>query len=426
MSVKILRDLLTDAQVSTIRSLLNIIPKVKPTFNKPGNYVAEIIKDPIQFYLIKEDLITDPTKINSNIIIIKKLNEINVSSSNNSNLSTSNSNLNSNLSTSNSNSNLSTSNFTNSNSGSTGFNSNSGSTGSNSNSTKYIYLPFQFANTMFNTICNYNNNYTAHNFKFTGNLFDYQLEDMKVACSHLQTYCTTTLEFSTGAGKTICASYISTAISPQLLTLVIIHLTPLIKQWKKTFIQNTNAKVWVVGEEDMPDEFDIIICMDQRVKTIDPKILQSVGLLLLDEADRLMTPGKVNSLLATQPKYIVAMTATLDMRVDGMDVMLHCLVGNIKVSRVIAKQMKLYKINTVFIPPIVKNSRGTDWNVIVRWLAESEDRNNMIVDLICKNLHHKILVMCNLIEHTKNLYEKINTRFTQIKTEKKIIKIFIN
>lgn len=341
MSVKIFRDLIDENQVNIIRSMLNITPKVKPNFNKTNFMVPETPKEPIQFYMVKDDPIT------------KK---------------------------------------------------------------KCVYLPFQFANKLYNTICNYNNQYPFRKFKFLGSLRDYQIEDMKLACSDLSSYCSTMLNFSTGAGKTICASFLSTAIVPQYLTMVLLHLTSLVPQWKKAFQENTNAKIWIVGDEDMPVEFDVIICMEQRVKNIPAEITAQIGVLIIDEIDRLTTKSRVEPLLATQPKYIIGLTATADMRADGLDVMIDCLIGTHKVVRNLTKEITLYRVSTEFVPPVIKTSRGTKWDEVIDYLAENEERNNMIVDFVLRNYKHKILIMCNLIKHTKTLYDKINV--FKIKAEK--------
>jgi superfamily II DNA or RNA helicase len=271
----------------------------------------------------------------------------------------------------------------------------------------FVYLPFQFANTLFKTICNYNNVYTPHCFKFNGTLLDYQATDMKTACMHLTNFCSTTLNFSTGAGKTICSCFLSTAVSPQLLTMVIINNTSLLESWKKSFTETTNAKIWSVGEEEMPEAFDVIICMDTRVEKIPAKIINDVGFLIIDEIDRLMTPSRVTPLLSASPKYIIGLTATLDMRTDGLDSMIHCLLGNHKIERIIEKNITLYKCNTLYTPPIERTSRGTKWDVVIKWLSINDDRNNMIIDWCLRHHTHKILIMCNLKEHTKTLCDKI-------------------
>lgn len=346
MSVKILRELVTEQQVTLIRQMLNIKPIEKKIYNQNKHFMPEIEKTPIQFYQVKEDPLSKQ---------------------------------------------------------------------------KCLYLPFQFANKLFGAICNYQIQYPTRNFKFTGKLRDYQEEDTKQALEHLSQFCSTTLNFSTGAGKTICSANLATRIQPQLLTLVIIHLQTLIKQWEKTFQEHTTAKIWVVGEMEQPEFFDVIICMEQRISHIDPKILATVGFLFLDEVDRLMTPSRINPLLATQPKYVIGMTATLDMRTDGMDVMIHCLLGTHKIVRVIEKQMWLYKLKTNYVPPIERTSRGTNWSVIVRWLAENEDRNNQIIKFILRHYeNHKILVLCNLIEHTQTLYNKLEYIKSEVEKLKNI------
>jgi hypothetical protein len=333
MSVRIRRELLSDVQVNTIRTLLNIVPKERDKFVKTHHFVEETTKVPIQFYFTKDY-----------------------------------------------------------------------------NGTKYVHLPFQFGNKLMNTILNLNNTYPQRSFKFTGTLRDYQMVDMTEACDHLTKVCTTTLNFSTGAGKTMCSAFLSTAFPKQFVTMILVNNTVLLEQWRKTFLENTTAKVWVVGEETEPKEWDVVICMDTRVEKLTETQVLSIGVLIIDEIDRLTTPSRVTPLLSTVPKYIIGLTATLGMRADGLDTMIYALVGTHAVVRNLEKKITLYKLNTAYVPPVERTSRGTNWNLVTEWLYKCDDRNKLIVDFVLRHWDHKIMILCKLTDklpHTKVLHDMI-------------------
>ena len=268
---------------------------------------------------------------------------------------------------------------------------------------KYVYLPYAFANILLGRNINSFNTYPIFDVNFTGSLRLKQPEYITSALNQLQSYGTTTLELPTGTGKTAITAYL--CVQLKLRTLVIMHLSVLVQQWIKTFTTFTNSKIWVVGETEFTPECNVIICMEERVKKIPPEILYSIGTLAVDEADRLTTKSRVEPLLSTIPRYIILMTATLDLRTDCMDSMLYLLAGTHKVSDKIEKKITLYRTNTQFNPPIVKTARGTDWNSIRQWLCNNSERNKEIVDTALHYNNHKILILCHLVNHVKILHK---------------------
>ena len=254
-----------------------------------------------------------------------------------------------------------------------------------------IVLPYTFANRLIGKNINKSHNYPTLNFKFEGSLWKDQIPVAQEALELLLHKYTVTLGVYPGFGKTVVSAYLSSHLNG--LTLVIIPRTTLQTQWKKTYKKFTNAQTWIVGEEE-PSNFNVIICMNTRIHKIPQNILIKVKCLIIDEAHMFCTSSQVGSLLASQPLYIIACSATLNKRKDGMQSMIHALCGTHGIFKASTKPFDVYKLETGVNCPIEKNKHGDpNWSQLVRDLAFNPDRNAIIIDLIERNKNFKIILL---------------------------------
>lgn len=246
--------------------------------------------------------------------------------------------------------------------------------------------------------------YQIIDIKFTATLRDYQVEVFNQAWEHLQEHGSTTLELHPGWGKTIVGANLH--CKTNLLGCVIITQDCLIPQWKKTYQDTTNAKIWVVGEK-MPAQFDIIICMAGRTSKVPDEIRAKVGYLLIDEAHTFCTPERIKALLYFSPNYIVAETATLT-RQDEMHKMIHLICGTHSIVRKFKKDFNVVKVLTPFVGVRKKTVTGNvNWDELRKSLLFNEKRNNLIVDLVLANPDYKILILTAMKDHVKLLHESL-------------------
>ena len=242
---------------------------------------------------------------------------------------------------------------------------------------------------------------------FTGQLRPPQEEVMREARQHLEDYGTTTLALYTGFGKSICGAYL--ACTAGLLTCVVFHRTFLISQWCTTFERQTTARVWAVGEPAAPppEGFDVILCMNTRVRSIPHDILQRVGTLLLDEAHLLCTPSNVDPLLSLRPRFVVALSATPE-REDGMDLMMKKIVGPHLIRRQFDKAFTVRKIETgISIPTFDGPTGQMDYNRLLADTADHPHRNALILQRVMLNRDKKVLILVARIAHVKTLQEMV-------------------
>lgn len=266
-----------------------------------------------------------------------------------------------------------------------------------------IHLPFLFAGSLFQICPNINIPYPLTPLNFTGQLREHQIPVEQEAWNQLETYGTTTLGLYPGFGKTILGAKL--AARAHLMTVVLVHREILTTQWKKTFEDYTNGRVWIVGEKNPPDVCDVIICMDTRYNQIPKYMRDSVGTLIIDEVHAFCTMSHVKCLLAFHPKNIILESGSIE-RDDKMECMAYAIAGEHGIYRESSKPFNVMKIITNTTPVRKQNRMGkTDWTALVKDTLMNERRNQIIINLIMANLTFKILVLTSLREHATVLHD---------------------
>lgn len=268
-----------------------------------------------------------------------------------------------------------------------------------------IHLPYLFASSLFQIIPNIDILYPVTQLNFTGTLRENQINVENESWEQLQRYGTSTLGLYPGFGKTILGAKL--ASRAKLMTVVLVHREILTIQWKKTFENFTNAKIWIVGEKNVPSVCDVIICMDTRWHHIPQYMRDAIGFLIVDEAHAFCTPTHVGCLLAFHPKYILVESATLE-RDDTMESMIYAICGNHGVYREINKPFSVMKIITNTTPQRKLNRMGgVDWTALVRATLFDNRRNQIILSLVTGNPNNTILILTSLVDHAKLLYDNL-------------------
>ncbi len=279
----------------------------------------------------------------------------------------------------------------------------------------YIHLPYTFANILTNTHLNAKLIFPAGSYNFTGTLRDNQIIPVQTAWDQLTTFGTTTLRFCTGGGKSACSVFLGSECLKLCggLVLIVANRETILEGWRKTIINNTDAKIWVVdGKMKIPKECNIILTMDGRMSKIPLEIRKLVSVFVIDEAHLFCTAGNSgpNTLLAVWPKYVIACTATLE-RTDGMESMILSIVGTHFSEMKLEKHFTVYKLNTGIVTELEKNKMGTtDFSKLMQSLAENPLRNALIIDIIESNPTNKFMLLTWKKTHITLLYDVLKKR----------------
>ena len=278
---------------------------------------------------------------------------------------------------------------------------------------KTILLPYLYGGGLMNIKPNNDKNFPNSNLEFNGKLREHQIKMSEDIINHLDKKGTTTLNLPCGTGKTILSVYASCI--KKLITLVLVPYTSLIEQWGKEYSTFTNAKVWMIDEnkKKLPPILDanVIICYSHisRWEQIPEEMLNSVGMLIIDEGHDMCSTEKIRMLLGTQPRYIIICTATLN-KYNGMEQMLYLMGGKhkIEIEEEKRKEFICIKFNTGITPTGLKQTnQGLDWWSLVNFQEESEERNLLAVKIILNNPNKKIIILCYKQDHPKKLCELV-------------------
>ena len=182
--------------------------------------------------------------------------------------------------------------------------------------------------------------------------------------------------------------------------------------WKTTLKEFTNASVWEIGGDNIPETSNIILCMDQRIKNIPEDVMKMIGVLIIDEAHLFCTRSHIEPLMMFNPRYVLALTATMK-RPDGFHSIMDAIIGDSKIVIPNPDPFVVIKYNTKISGERKMSYNGKfrrevlNWGVLSESLLSNKFRNNMILTLIEKNPQKKILVLSTRKSHIDFLHKSL-------------------
>ena len=264
-----------------------------------------------------------------------------------------------------------------------------------------VTFPLLAWSAFFNEIPNKNNLYSVTSIVFTGTLRENQVSVTEECLEQLTTYGTTIVGLYPGFGKTEIGGKLFSFFPYRVVVLV--HREVLTTQWKKSFEDNTNAKVFIVPLSKEPVDIDpsynVIICMVGRVKSMKQRDRDDMGFLIIDEAHAFCTPEHAPFLLWFHPQYVLVETATL-MRDDGMEKVIYSISGTHGVYRDSKKPFIVYKVETGIKAKRFFTKQGkVNYSRLVSDTLLQDRRDAQLLPILEKEKGNKILVLTSLTEH---------------------------
>ena len=270
------------------------------------------------------------------------------------------------------------------------------------------------------------------NINFSGILRDYQTEIInKILPEYcnpdmsLKKYGGSIISIPPGKGKTVLAIKLITLL--KVKSLIIVHKTFLLNQWKERINQYSNASIGIIQQNNIDiNNKDIVIEMLQSVamKNYDKELFDSFQFIIYDECHHLGAKIFCKSLMTVRAPYYLGLSATPE-RKDNLDKVFKFFLGDIKYRGDILKntevsshiyyfqidENKLFKTlqnkfrKTIKLPEMITN------------LCNIPERNDLIIDIINNILKkeptRKILLLsgrCNesSVNHLKIIYDKLS------------------
>jgi superfamily II DNA or RNA helicase len=274
-----------------------------------------------------------------------------------------------------------------------------------------IYLPFRWALSNITGVSRPNRkDLDSIQVEFVGKLRDAQKEVRDEAISLLNKNGSCILSLYCGFGKTFLAILLASKIG--LKTIVLCHRIVLIQQWKES-IETVcpQSKIQVLESSDRIDkQADFIIVNASNLEKFKLDSFKRIGTVIVDECHVIATETLSKSLFYTVPRYLIGLSATPH-RSDGMDLLLDLYFGKEKIFRKLQRKHIVYKIETEFEPETKTTKDGKlDWNSVIESQSNSEERNQIILDIIQKYPERYFLILCKRISQAKYLISKLEEK----------------
>lgn len=258
------------------------------------------------------------------------------------------------------------------------------------------------------------------NFNFNGELRPLQNDIVSTVFEKMKTNDGGGICVGCGAGKTVMA--INIAHKFKVKTLVIVHKTFLLNQWRERFEQFTDAKVGIVQQNKIDtDGKDVVIGMLQSIakEKYDLDIFRDFGLVIFDEAHHAPSKFFSKALPIISCKKTLFLTAT-PKRADKMEKVLYWYFGDIiykappsQNQNVLVKILKYNITHEKFKESYIRFTKEVNKAGTISRLSKISQRNKFIVDQISEILieeGRKILVLSDRIEHLNKLKEKLDKK----------------
>jgi superfamily II DNA or RNA helicase len=202
----------------------------------------------------------------------------------------------------------------------------------------------------------------------------------------------------------------------KLKTLIIVHKTFLLNQWKERIEQFTNASIGILQRDKIDYKKDFVIGMLQSIAKdkYPEKYFKKFGLVIFDEAHHAPSQYFSKALPMISCKKTLALSATPE-RNDKMEKVLYWYFGDVihkaekKKNNKVIVQLIDYKLNNKNFKEFKLGFTG-DVNKpkTITNLTTIKERNLFIVQTIkdlFNNPERNILILSDRVEHLNTLYE---------------------
>lgn len=286
---------------------------------------------------------------------------------------------------------------------------------------KYLYVPkFYGLNKYGIPKKNKENKGKKVKLKFKGKLRDYQKEITDISIKHMDEKDGGLISVGCGKGKTCMGIYL--ACHYKVKTLVIVHKSFLLNQWKERISQFSNAKIGIIQQNKVDIEGkDIVIGMLQSIakdKYTD-EVFKDFGLIIFDEAHHAPSKYFSKALPIIACKKTLALSAT-PKRSDRLEKVLHWFMGDImyKSKKETNENVlvKIYKYN-------LNDEKYREYKLpftgevnrpkTLTKIGQFKKRNKFTIKILKEIMmepERKVLVLSDRIEHLELLKKRLDDK----------------
>lgn len=249
---------------------------------------------------------------------------------------------------------------------------------------------------------------------FQGSLREYQKQVKSQVIKQLNQQHTSVCALHVGWGKTIFAIYIACKL--KMKTMIVVNRLVLMDQWAKSVREMCpEARVFVLKPSckkiDLDADFVLVNAMNlSKLHEKFPDYLQECGLVVVDELHLICAKHVYKGLYYLTPRYLLGLSAT-PYRTDGMDPVISFYFGEERIHKDLERQhLVLSYFTNISLDYSYKSDGRIEWSSVLEAQAQNEERNELIVSLICLFSTRNFLVLVKRIEHGKVLEQRLQER----------------
>lgn len=255
-------------------------------------------------------------------------------------------------------------------------------------------------------------------FKFKGKPRPNQKEIIDTTIKHMEENDGGLICVGCGVGKTFMGLYIANHF--KVKTLIIVHKTFLLNQWKERISEFTNADVGIIQQNKVEIEGkQFVVGMLQSIAKdkYDYDIFSDFGLIIFDEAHHAPSEYFSKALPIISCKKSLALSAT-PKRSDKMEKILFWYLGDISYQAPPNKNenvlVQIYNYNLThkkFAEAILPFTGEVNRPRTINRIVSLIKRNKFIVEILTELLEEegrKVLILSDRIDHLKDLKERID------------------
>ena len=284
-------------------------------------------------------------------------------------------------------------------------------------STNKMYLPRYFGIEKYGPVYKINiSKGNSININFNGSLFDYQINIIDKYIKHISNSGGGLLDVEPGKGKTVMALNIISKIKKK--TLVIVHKTFLMNQWKERIEQFLpEASVGFIQGKILDIEGkDIVIGMLQTLSTkeFSEDIINQFGLTVYDECHHLSAEVFSQVMIRINTNYILGLSGTMT-RKDGLTKVFKWFIGPVVHKEKSESQEEVLIKALYFEDPDNSeyNNVETDfkgnpqYSKMITKICSNENRTSMILNVIQYELKDNYEQQIMILAHNKSLIDEL-------------------
>jgi len=267
------------------------------------------------------------------------------------------------------------------------------------------------------------------NCKFNGKLREYQEKILNIFNPKFIKMKGGVLSIPPGKGKTVLGIYLISLLKKK--TLIIVHKTFLLNQWKKRLEDYLpTAKIGELRQDKIDIEGkDVVLGMLQSIsmKEYDLEIFEDFGFVIMDEVHHLGAHTFSKALQKVNSTYMLGLSAT-PKREDKLEKVIYWYIGDIlyheeaSICQDIKVMIYNYKINDKLFC-VVKNPKTdkAQMSTMITNMANIQDRTitimNILIEIKKIDPERKVLVLSERLEHLNNMKDIIDkkTKYTTSK-----------